>query len=244
MLKVPCYDADGKKVKDLEIDESIFGERVLVRTLHQVIKQYEANKRVGTASTKTRAQVSGHKTKPYRQKGTGRARVGDRRSPLWYHGGVIFGPKPRNFRQEIPRQMKVVALNSALLSKFKDNEVIVVDGLKLDAPKTKTVYSLFKSLGLAEKMVKYEAMVPVRNDDGNRTGKKVSEERERRRSYSVLLGTAAHEPNLYLSARNIERCRVLELRNFNAYDVVRQQRLVLTREAFDALIASRSEDED
>ena len=152
-VKVPVYSADGTKQADIEVDASVFGDKILPKTMHQMVVGYQAHKRVGTHCAKTRGEVAGTNRKMYRQKGTGRARAGRTTSPLRVGGGVIFPPKPRKYDSGLPKKMRRVALDSALLSKFIDNEVIVVDGLSFETPKTKTVSTLLQKMGVAEKHV-------------------------------------------------------------------------------------------
>jgi large subunit ribosomal protein L4 len=142
-VKVPCYSATGDRLDDIEVDESLFGEKVLAETTHQMVVAYALHKRTGTHATKTRGMLAYGGRKPWRQKGTGRARAGTRRSPIWRGGGTIFGPQPRQYNKKTPKKMRHAALNSALLSKFQDGEVVIVDGLKVDEPKTKPMAELF-----------------------------------------------------------------------------------------------------
>lgn len=147
-MEITVYNEEGKKVEDLKVSDNICNSPVRYKLLRDVVRMYEANKRRGTASTKTRAEVSGGGKKPWAQKHTGKARAGSSRSPIWRGGGVALGPKPRDYSYSIPKRAKRQALFSALASKFKDNEVLVVDDLDFDVPKTKRVVSLLKSLGI------------------------------------------------------------------------------------------------
>jgi len=131
-----------------EVDLSALGDRILYKTLKSALVMYEANRRRGTASTKTRSEVAGSGKKPYRQKHTGRARAGSSQSPIWKGGGVVFGPKPRDFSQRMPRKMKQAALRSALLAKFRDDQVVVVDGLPAERPATGKAVALLKQAGV------------------------------------------------------------------------------------------------
>ncbi|ODS33781.1 MAG: 50S ribosomal protein L4 [Candidatus Scalindua rubra] len=132
------------------LHEEQFGGKVHKALLRDAIVMYEARKRRGTASTKTKGEISGGGRKPWMQKHTGRARAGSNRSPLWRGGGIIFGPKPRDYSYSINRKAKKVALRSAILAKLKDNEVFLVDKLEFDSPSTKRMASLLKSLGIKE----------------------------------------------------------------------------------------------
>jgi large subunit ribosomal protein L4 len=137
----------GEPVGDMDLDQSIFGVDVNVAVLHQAIKMQLANARQGTADTKTRGEVAGGAVKPWRQKGTGRARQGTTRSPLWIKGGVTFGPHPRGYAQSMPRKMRRLALKSALASKLQENRLIVVDDLSMAEPKTKEMVATLQSVG-------------------------------------------------------------------------------------------------
>ncbi len=130
----------------MELDESVFDGKVSNDLMHQAVVTYLSNQRHGLANTKTRGEVSGGGRKPWRQKGTGRARAGSTRSPLWRHGGITFGPKPHSFRKDFPRTMKVMALKSALNSKMNDKEIVVLDDLKITSNKTRNFLEIIKKL--------------------------------------------------------------------------------------------------
>ncbi len=147
MAKVTIYDMTGKRVGERELNDAIFAVTPNKAVLHEVVKNYLANQRQGTQSTLTRTEVSGGGKKPWRQKGTGHARQGSTRAPQWTHGGVALGPKPRSYRYTLNRKMKVVGLKSALSAKVAENELILVDAIKLDEYKTKTVVNMLKALG-------------------------------------------------------------------------------------------------
>ncbi|MFL0249198.1 50S ribosomal protein L4 [Clostridium neuense] len=145
MPTVGLFNNEGQKVGDIELSEKVFGAEVNADALHQVVVALLANKRQGTQSAKTRTEVSGGGIKPWRQKGTGRARQGSIRSPQWIHGGIVFAPKPRDYRVSIPKSMRRTAMISALSSKVADNEIVVLEDLKFDAPKTKEAIKLLKA---------------------------------------------------------------------------------------------------
>ncbi len=151
MPTVALYNMEGAKVGDMELSEAIFGQEVNKTVLHQVIVNYLANQRQGTQSTKTRTEVRGGGIKPWRQKGTGRARQGSIRAPQWTGGGVALGPKPRDYRYSINKKVKRIALKSALSSKALENSIIVVDGLKLDEIKTAKIAAMLKALNVDTK---------------------------------------------------------------------------------------------
>lgn len=142
MPKVDVHDIKGKKVSDIELADSVFGIEPNENIVHAVLVNYLANQRQGTQSTKTRAEVRGGGKKPWRQKGTGRARQGSIRAPQWIKGGIVFAPKPRDYRMSIPKSMKRVAMKSALTSKVQAGEFIVVDNLDFEAIKTKQVATM------------------------------------------------------------------------------------------------------
>lgn len=146
MIKVPVHNREGRVVDYLELNEGVLGGEVRLELLREVVLMYEASKRQGTASTKTRSEVRGSTRKPWRQKGTGLARAGSRRSPLWRGGAVVFGPKPRDYSYYLPKRMRRLATMSALLSKFLDREVRLVDEFHLEEPRTKEVAQLLRNL--------------------------------------------------------------------------------------------------
>lgn len=137
----------GEQVGDVDLDPSIFGVAVNVPVMHQAIKMQLANARQGNAATKTRGDVAGGAVKPWRQKGTGRARQGTIRSPLWIKGGITFGPHPRAYTMTMPRKMRRLALKSALVTKLQENHMILVDDLSMDGPKTKDMIATLQNVG-------------------------------------------------------------------------------------------------
>jgi len=147
-MQVPVYNMSGEVVKQIDIDDSVFAVPLNEAVVHQAVVRQLANARQGTASAKTRSEVAGSKQKMYRQKHTGRARAGSIRSPLRRGGGVAFGPKPRSYRQAMPNKMRRLALKCVLSAKAKDKEMMVLDELKLDEPKTKEIIKLLAALGV------------------------------------------------------------------------------------------------
>lgn len=145
MPTLKVYNTERKEVGEIQLNESIFGAEVSVEAMHQVVLAQLANKRQGTQSAKTRAEVRGGGIKPWRQKGTGRARQGSIRAPQWIHGGIVFAPKPRDYRVSVPKSMRRTAMKSALTSKVQDNEMIVLDSLSFEAPKTKAVVNMLNA---------------------------------------------------------------------------------------------------
>ncbi|OOM81713.1 50S ribosomal protein L4 [Clostridium puniceum] len=146
MPTVGVFNKEGNKVADMELNESVFATEVNEAALHQVVVALLANKRQGTQSTKTRSEVRGGGIKPWRQKGTGRARQGSIRAPQWIKGGIVFAPKPRDYRVSVPKSMRKVAMKSALTSKVQENQMIVLESLNFDAPKTKNMVEMLKAL--------------------------------------------------------------------------------------------------
>ena len=153
-LKLGVFNARGKEVEKIELDGQVFDGTVKPTLIHQAVTAYLANQRKGLASAKTRGKVRGGGTKPWRQKGTGRARVGSIRSPLWKGGGVTFGPQPRSYYKELPKRMKVVALKSALNLKLKNDQILILEGLVLDSHKTKDFAKIVSNLKLADQRVR------------------------------------------------------------------------------------------
>lgn len=152
-MDINLFDLSGSSVGTVSFDHSVLGDSVRIRLLHQAVKMYEANKRVGTAQAKTRSEVAGQRKKPWRQKGTGRARSGTKQSPIWVGGGVVFGPRARDYSWTMPKKSRKLALKSALLSKFQDDEVIAITGIELDSPKTKAISGFLNKTGMNEHSV-------------------------------------------------------------------------------------------
>jgi len=142
--KMDVHDANGKKVDKFELNKKIFDGEVNTALLHEATIMYAACRRQGTASTKTRAEVRGGGKKPWRQKGTGRARFGSIRNPVWRGGGIAFGPRPRDYSYEMPKKARLNAVKSALNAKLEDKQFVVVDDIKIDEPKTKKLVSVLK----------------------------------------------------------------------------------------------------
>jgi large subunit ribosomal protein L4 len=197
MPTVGLFNKEGQKVGDFQLADSVFGTEVNQYALHQVVVALLANKRQGTQSAKTRAEVSGGGIKPWRQKGTGRARQGSIRAPQWIHGGMVFAVKPRDYRVSVPKSMRRVAMKSALTSKVNDNEIVVLEKLELDAPKTKEIVKMLSA---------FEAK-------------------------KTLIVTADSNENVYKSARNIEGVAVLPVNNLNVYDLLKYEKLLITKDA-------------
>lgn len=190
MTSAQVLDLKGKKLSELELADAVFGINPNVGLMHTALVRQLANARIGSANTKTRSEVRGGGRKPWRQKGTGRARAGSIRSPLWAGGGVTFGPKPRDYSMSLPKKMRVLALKSALASR-KQDIVVVQDFESLKEAKTKVFAQALKDLGLAEKKV----LVVL--DYANETSTKVA-----------------------LAARNIAGVKVIHMNNLNVKDLL------------------------
>ncbi len=196
MIELAVYDSKGKEVEKLELEEARFGGEVRKSLLKEAVIMYEANKRAGTASTKTKAEVRGTGRKPWAQKHTGRARAGTLRSPLFRKGGVVFGPKPRDYSYQMPKKAKKQALRSAMLGKLMDGEVKVIDKLTFSKPSTKKMVSLLKTLGI----------------EG-----------------SCLVVAEDSDHIIWKSARNIPSLKVMKASQLNAYEILKYNRLLVTR---------------
>ena len=161
MPTVSTFDMTGKQTGSVELAESVFGIKPNKTVLHSAVVNYLANQRQGTQSALTRSEVSGGGKKPYRQKGTGRARQGSTRAVQWYHGGIAFAPKPRDYAYVLPKKVRRLALKSAFSSKVLDGEMMILDGLKLDEIKTKTMANVFTALGTGKKVL---LVLPEKNE--------------------------------------------------------------------------------
>ena len=153
MPNVALYDIKGQNIGDIALSETVFGQPVNTAVMHEVVVAHLANCRQGTQSAKTRSEVSGGGKKPWRQKGTGRARQGSTRSPQWRHGGVVFAPKPRDYTIRVNKKVKRLAMKSALSSKVEENELIVFDALNIEAPKTKEMVKVLKAVDVSKALI-------------------------------------------------------------------------------------------
>ena len=151
MPKVNVYNMLGEQVEEIELNESIFGVEINQHVVYEVVKNQLANKRQGTQSTKTRSEVRGGGRKPWKQKGTGRARQGSIRAPHFTGGGIAFGPKPRDYSYKVPKKVRRLALKSVLTSKVQENEIIVIDAINFDAPKTKEMANFLSKINADKK---------------------------------------------------------------------------------------------
>ncbi len=162
MLKTTVYDMNGKSVGEIELNEAVFAVEPNVSVMHTVVKNYLANQRQGTQSALTRSEVSGGGAKPYRQKGTGRARQGSTRAPQWTHGGVAFAPKPRSYRYTVNKKVRKLAVKSALSTKAAAQKLIVIDSIQFAEPKTKAFTAFMSAVNAGTKALVVTA-APDRN---------------------------------------------------------------------------------
>lgn len=162
MPKIPVYNLDAEQVDELELSDAVWATPLNQHAIYETVRMQLANRRQGTVATKKRDEVSGGGRKPWRQKGTGRARQGSIRSPQWVGGGTVFGPQPRNYEYRVPKKVKRLALRSALSSKLTSGELIVLDSMSFEEPKTKRMIQVLDKLGAANK-----PLVVLRDVDQN-----------------------------------------------------------------------------
>ena len=153
MPKIKVLNMKGEEIKEIDLPEELFAATISEASVHQAVVNQLANKRQGTQSAKTRAEVRGGGRKPWRQKGTDRARQGSIRSPQWKGGGVVFAPKPRDYSYKLPRSTRQAALRSVLTSKFEEGKLVVVDNITFDAPKTKDMVSFISNVGAVKPLI-------------------------------------------------------------------------------------------
>ena len=204
MGKLAILNIDGKEKESMELPGDVFGSVVNQDVVHQAVVKYQASFRQGTASTKERGAVSGGGIKPWRQKGTGRARAGSIRSPLWVGGGVVFGPHPRDFGCEIPKKIKKAALRESLNIKYQEKNLLCVDDLKAPLNKTKEFAKILATLNL--KGIKVLALL-----DGS-------------------------DPSIERVSRNIRSFNIMRSQDVNAYDILRNKKILVTKSAFNKLL--------
>ena len=171
MAKLAVLDKAGKKVSDIELNDGIFAIEPNMSAMHLMVVSYLAAQRQGTQSTLTRSEVSGGGKKPWRQKGTGRARQGSTRSPQWTHGGIALGPKPREYGIDVNKKVKRLAMKSALSSKVAENEMIVVDSLAMDAIKTKEMAGVLSAINAGKKTL---IVLPEKDDVVYRSARNIA----------------------------------------------------------------------
>jgi large subunit ribosomal protein L4 len=209
-MKIAIKDLKGKKHGELQVKFPLVEDGKGTQAVHDTVVAFQAAQRMGTASTKTMGEVNGSGKKPWRQKGTGRARAGSFASPLWRGGGVVFGPKPRDFAKKVSRKTRQFALRKALTERLKAGDVVVVDELKLDSPKTREFAGVLSALEL--------------------TG-------------SALFVAHESDKNIMLASRNIPNVKLTTCDALNTYDVLRPDKLVFSRGAFEKVEARLAKSE-
>jgi len=208
-MKIAIKDIAGKDQGELEVKFPLVEDGRGTQAVHDAVTAYRAAQRSGTACTKNVGEVAGTNKKPWRQKGTGRARAGSFRSPLWAGGGVVFGPRPRDFAKKISKKTRALALRKALSERLKAGDVVVVDDLKLSSPKTKEFIGVISALALKG---------------------------------TTLVVSMASNKNLTLASRNIPTVALTTSDSLNTYDVLRPDKLLFTRSAFEKVEARLSND--
>lgn len=227
MLTIPVYNTSGEQVGEESIDPADFGGSINKQLLHDVVVMHLANRRVGTVNTRGRSDVAGSTRKMYRQKGTGNARMGSKRTNKRVGGGVAFARRNRDYSYRLPKKAVRLAIRMAILSKFQDGQAIVLKGLDLGAsPKTKEVVRILRSIRRPD--LPAEAQ-PVEGETRREALRRTLDGRK------LLIGTAEYDHDVYRGARNIPGVMVSPVAEFNTYDVLRQRYLVLTPEALEAL---------
>lgn len=201
-MKLPVHDREGKVIEEINVSPKVFEVDANEAVIHQVVRAQMVAARRGTAKTKTRAEVRGGGKKPWRQKGTGRARIGSIRAPHWVGGGTVFGPTPRDYSFSVPKKMRRLALRSILSAKAREGHLIILDDFGLAEPKTKEAVTTLKNLNITNKVTVV-----------------VGEEQN----------TAAK------SVRNIDKARVIYSSEINAYDLLDNEHLVMTRSALSSV---------
>jgi large subunit ribosomal protein L4 len=205
-MQLKVFDTNAKETGTVELDDSVFGIEPNIPVMHQAFLRQMANARRGTHNTLRRGEVSGGGRKPWRQKGTGRARQGSTRSPQWRGGGVVFGPHPRSYRQKMPKKMRRLAIRSVLSAKAKDEQIVVVSGMSGIEPKTKAMLALLESLPASQ------------------------------RSTLIVIGPGEEEgAAVHRAAGNLQNVRVIRAGYVNVRDVLKYDRLLLTTDAVETI---------
>lgn len=203
-MKLSIKNSQGKAAGELEVKFELIENGRGTQAVHDTVTAYRAAQRSGTASTKTAGEVAGTNKKPWKQKGTGRARAGSFQSPLWVGGGVVFGPKPRSFAKKVNARTKQLSLRKALSERLKAGDVVIVDDIKLASPKTKEIINVIDALQI----------------DG-----------------TALIISTGENKNLLLATRNLPNVDLTTSETLNTYDVLRQDKLIFTRGAFEKVEA-------
>ncbi len=231
MPNMNVVDMTGKVVGKIALSDAIFAREVNEAVLHAAVRTYLMNQRQGTQSTLTRSEVSGGGKKPWRQKGTGRARQGSTRSPQWTHGGIALGPKPRDYRIAMNKKTKRVALFSALSAKVAAGELVIVDEIKLEAYKTAEMVKMFKALGCEKQVTKNYKVTTVTD------GEVVKERKSRTATVaqSALVVLPAVDAFVIGSCKNIPNVETTLYSTLNVYEVLKAEKVVMTRAAVEKL---------
>ncbi len=203
-MKLTVKDTKGKDQGELEVKFPLVEDGRGTQAVHDTVVAYQAAQRMGTASTKTMGEVAGSGKKPWRQKGTGRARAGSFASPLWRGGGVVFGPKPRDFSKKVSRKTRQLALRKALSERLRAGDVLLIDDLKLESPKTKEIVGVLDAMELKG---------------------------------TALIVSQSPDKNLTLASRNVPQVALTTSESLNTYDVLRPDKLLFTRGAFEQIEA-------
>lgn len=208
-ITLPIYNTEGKEVDKINLEPRVFDGEVNQNVLYQVVLMYQSNKRKGLASTKTRGEVRGGGRKPWRQKGTGRARVGSIRSPLWRGGGVVFGPHPRDYHYCLPHKIKILGLKTSLNAKLKENSIFVLDKIKLEQAKTKEIIKILSALSFLTPLIK--------------------------KKQNILLLLEKIEDNLKKASGNLKFLKINLAKDTNALQVLKARGLIVTKDALQDL---------
>ena len=226
---VKIVNMSGKEVGELTLNDKLFGADVNGAVLHAAVRAYLMNQRQGTQSTLTRTEVSGGGKKPWRQKGTGRARQGSTRAPQWTHGGVALGPKPRDYRLGMNKKTRRVALFSALSDKVANGNLVVVDKIALegDKPSTKTMAGMFKTFGFEKTYTKNYKTVSI--EDGKPVYGTATREAVKAQSALVVLDTV--DTAVIKSCNNLPAAKTTQFSTLNVYDILNAEKLVMTVDA-------------
>lgn len=207
MPTVKVRNLSNNEVGDLTLSDAVFGVELNEGLIHAAVKNYLANARQGTSATKTRGNVSGSGRKLWKQKGTGRARIASLRSPLWKGGGNVHGPQPRDWSYKMPKKMRRGALRSALSERLREGNLIVIDEITLQNPKTKDFVGAIATLGLVEN----------------------------KKQAKTLVVDSLDNANLILAARNVQRTKVTNSYGVNVYDLLKHEKIVISRTAIEEL---------
>ena len=227
MPNMKVMNMAGQVVGEMTLSDAIFAREVNEAVLHAAVRAYLMNQRQGTQSTLTRTEVYGGGKKPWRQKGTGRARQGSTRAPQWTHGGVALGPKPRDYRLDMNKKTKRVALFSALSDKVANGNLVVVDALTLEAPSTKTMAGMFKTFGFEKTYTKNYKTIAI--EDGKPVYGTATREAVKAQSALVVLDSL--NTAVIKSCANIPQVKTTQYSTLNVYDILNAEKLVMTVDA-------------